>query len=827
MIKLWDIVIQLTSPIIICFSAYPVVQRFFLKSKEYKSGEKLIASFIIGLMILMLLPYSVGIILGTGFRKTAWLIYFISVFSLVLNIKIWIKGIKTLLNKTRNYFFRRDLFNIAFLVSIMGFSIKYTYYLLIRAVTDWDAVSFYLPYAKAIFFTDSIPLTAFDFSRITKPMGISFLYAWIYSLCSTTLAESFRLIPLAFTFITMLLIYLIAKNFSSILVAKLTVMIYMILPLHDSILYYCAYYPDVAFTSLILAVFYFLYRYTQTLETKYCLIGGLALGLSMLLKAQTALFLVSIILVFLPISRIKLLRIAASFTVPFGFLFFLFFSSAVFPPPSSLFTIDGLIVFVLVALLSSLIALIVEAQHKTMGDKDLGFRPLTGLFIFGGASSIMLVWYLRNYLTFGSFIWLSLIKQPNLQWAIHIISGFTPQMPQVSETFLLMLILVLFVHPILGSVWIIPKLVGMAKLRGKKEMLPVHSLVLGFFLSYILYAFFSVIVVSSFTVNPRDFLPLAPFFSIYSAWGLLTIAEYVWKDRARQITLCLLAFLGFVSLIQSLLLLYYPPSFLAGILSQIAKLSLSSWELLAHGPPEAALNWLAFGLITGLFSLLPLIGKRCIDYISHKKKKRIVIHFFPKSSAAHKKALTCVLISIVVLSVQIAPYGGLTYEFGNGNILDFKENQERMLFDGLYTDILTYLKDNVRSGDVVLTVGAGFTGLQYKLDSVRLIDITFPDNLARMRELLESNKTEEILTMLYNLNVRYFLLPKWGTRDTSFMEWLLNDTRLLYVIWNPGISAIRITSGGWILFELLNTKEDMLVGLKIPLWSIDFPKSIQ
>jgi hypothetical protein len=257
-----------------------------------------------------------------------------------------------------------------------------------------------------------------------------------------------------------------------------------------------------------------------------------------------------------------------------------------------------------------------------------------------------------------------------------------------------------------------------------------------------------------------------------------------------------------------LLLLYYPPSFLAGILSQIAKLSLSSWELLAHGPPEAALNWLAFGLITGLFSLLPLIGKRCIDYISHKKKKRIVIHFFPKSSAAHKKALTCVLISIVVLSLQIAPYVGLTYEFGNGNILDFKENQERMLFDGLYTDILTYLKDNVRSGDVVLTVGAGLTGLQYKLDSVRLIDITFPDNLARMRELLESNSTEEILNMLHNLNVRYFLLPKGGTRDTSFMEWLLNETRLLHVIWNPRISAIRTTSGGWILFELLNTKED-------------------
>ena len=84
------------------------------------------------------------------------------------------------------------------------------------------------------------------------------------------------------------------------------------------------------------------------------------------------------------------------------------------------------------------------------------------------------------------------------------------------------------------------------------------------------------------------------------------------------------------------------------------------------------------------------------------------------------------------------PYVALTYEFGNGNIMAFKENQVKELWAGIYSDILPYLKDNAKSGDVVLAIDAAPTGLQYELDTIRLIDITFPDNLASMRRLMET-----------------------------------------------------------------------------------------
>lgn len=811
-----DFIIKISIPFILCFSAYPLTQRFFACEEV---GEKIVVSFIFGLTIIILLPYSVGIIFGKYFKVISWVIYIIGVLSLVVVIKTFSQKIYALFNKPKKYVFSLELFHSAFVLSVIGIFIKYTYYLLIKAVTDWDAVTFYLPYAKAIYFADSIPLTAFDFARFTKPMGISFLYAWIYSLCSSTLAESFRLVPLSFIFITIILIYFITKNFRSIFVAKLAVMIYIFLPLHDSLLYYSTYYPDVAFNSLMLSVYYFLYKYTRTLEIKYCLISGLALGLSMLLKAQTILLFPAIIFTFVLFFDRKSLRCFVTFLTPFLFILFLVLGmlQGDLTPFLSLFTTKGLVILGFVMILSTLVWLGVESQAKTIVLKEGVSRLVKGFFTFLGSSSIALIWYFRNYFTMGTFIWLSSIKEPNLQWAIDISSNFTSQTFQRPETpfFLLIMIFVLLVHPILGSVWIIPKLVGMADLKKKGKMSQVNNLVLGFFLAYIIYAYSTMVTSSSFTVNPRDLLLLAPFYSIYSACGLMIVAQHISETRTKEVTLYLLAFLWFFSLAQSLLILYYPPSFLVGICDQIARFSLSSWKLLAHGPPEATLNWLIFGVVTGLFSLLPLFGKKLVDFILHKKKTKIkvIISPYPKSFTMLKRVLAFVLIIIIFFMQQVVPYVALTYEFGNGNIMAFKENQENKIWSDLYTEILPYLKNNTKSGDVILTIDTGLTGLQYKLDSVKFIDITFPDNLASMRELLESNSTEDIVNILHDFNVRYFLLPKWGLGGpsgyaTSFMEWLLNETCLLPIIWNPEISAIRVISGGWTLYEFSDKKSD-------------------
>jgi hypothetical protein len=806
MFMIVDIVVEITAPFVICLLAYPLARRIF-ESKEQNFGNTLITSFVFSLMFIMLLPYSIGIIFNGGFRITSWVIYLIGIFSIILNIKTFIGQAKISLKNFRNFISRKELFNIIFVMALIGFSIKYTYYLLIKAVIDWDATASYLPYAKAISLADTVPLTAFDYSRFTKPMGISFLYSWIYSLGSSISAENFRLVPLSFTLITILLIYLVAKEVYSNSLAKLTVMIYIFLPLHDSILYYCSYYPDIAFYSLIISVFFFLYKYVKTLEIKFCLISGVAFGLSMMLKAQTALYFIAILLVFIPFFRRKSIRIAAPFAASFVFLIFLIFSASASTPILTIFTYESFLIFSIIAVMLISIAFIIEAQHKTIKYLKSDFEPLKGLFIFLVSSSIALVWYLRNYFLMGTFIWLSSIKEPNLQWAIGILSGMASKTPSQPQTFIFLIALTLLVHPILGSIWIIPKIIGIVKLKENQQILLVHIWVLGFFLAYFLYVF-NIIMTSSFVLNPRDLIPLAPFFSIYSALGLQIIAKRFWKVQQDLIVLSLLLFLGFISLVQSLLIFYHPTHFLADICKEITKLSLTTWKLLAHGPPEVVLNWLLFGLFISSFLIVLFIGKECIVYVFYKKKMITVIPNSLKTFGTWKRAVVCIIISIAFLALQIVPYVSLTYEYGNGDILSFKGNQEIMLYNGLYTDILTYLRNNTNNGDIILTIGTGNTGLQYKLDSVKFIDLTFPDNLASVRSLIEGNNTNNIVTILHNLHVRYFLFSTNSEYGSSFVAWLFDKSHLLNTILDPKFSTIKLRSGGWILLEITNEDSD-------------------
>ena len=797
-----DLLVEITAPFVLCFLAYPLAHRVF-RSKEQNSGEVLVASFILSFLLIILLPYGVGVIIGGGFALTSWVIYLLGIFSITFSIKWFFKDIQISLKKVRSAISRLQLLDMVFVLILIGFLFKYIYYLSVRAVTDWDATTGYLVYSKAISLSDHVPLTAFDFSRYTKPMGISFLYSWIYSLGTSVSEENFRLIPIAFIIVTLLLIYLITKALSSPSVAKIAVMIYMFLPLQDSILYYCAYYPDIAFYALILSVFYFLYKYVNTLEIKFCLISGLGLGLSLVLKAQTALFFVPILLVFVVLSNKKLIRVVMPFALSFAFLVFLILTSSGSASFSKILTTESFLALALIATLSSIVAFAVQSQNKTFGYEKLSILPVKGLFLFLGASCIALVWYLRNYLTMGTFIWLSSIKEPNLQWSIGILSDTAVKTPSQPQTLLLFVGLSILVHAILGSAWLVPRIIGLAKVRGNKHVLLIHIWVLGLIIAYILYAF-NGILFSSFTLNPRDLVSLAPFFSIYGAFGLIAIAKYFSRTKHDLVILCLLLFFGVVSLTQSLLMLYYPPSFLYEFFNQTAKLSLSSWSSLAHGPPEVALNWLLFGVAVSSFLLIPLVFLKSAKHFLHRKTTEAVICNDLRKSVVYKKVIVFLLISVSFLTLLIVPYVALTYQYGDGNIFAFKENQERMIYNGLYTDILPYLRNNTSNGDVILTVGTGNTGLQYKLDSVKFVDLTFPDNLAAVRSLVDSNSTEDIAAMLHTMHVRYFLFPLGGGYGESFVGWLFNNSHLIHAVLDQRFAVLKLNSGGWVLFEITN-----------------------
>lgn len=792
-----DILVEVLAPIIVCLLTYPLASRLF--KDKYGFADTLVVSLILSLAFLLLLPYCISIIFDSGFRIVSWIIFLIGLVSIFLNSKIFVCKTKLLLSKFYNSILNRNLLNITFGFVLIGFFIKYIYYILIRAVTDWDAIKTYLIYSKAIVLADSIPLVAFDFARLTKPVGISFLYAWSYSLSESTSAETFRLIPIAFTLITVLLVYLVAREVSSDSIAKCAAIIFIILPLHDSILYYCLYYPDIAFYSLILSAFYFLYKYSKTFDLRFCIFSGLAIGLSSILKAQIILYFIPIIIVFISLIRYKALRIITSFSVPFIFLFILFLidSSNTF----SLKYTDSL-VLVVFAIMSSFMTFLVEKRHK-IKDNLLRFSiPLKGLFVCICASSVALLWYLRIYFEMGTLIWLSSINELDLQWSISILSDSLSQtILSQSPIYLFFIFISIFVHPILGSVWLIPKIIGIVKSNNKIMM--VHIWVIGFIISFLLYSFSRIITHSSFNLNPRDLVPLAPFFSIYAAIGLFALAVRLNKALRYLIVLSITLLFGCISLAQSLLLLYFPPDYLKEILIRTANFSLTSLKLFAHGSPDVALNWVLFGIIIGSPLLILLLMKKCYAYLLKRKKiHRVVIHFHFKQIRFQKQAVACLIVPILFLGLLIVPYVSLTHQYGNGDILSFEENQDLILSGSTYSNILDYLRNNTDNGDVIFTIGTASTRLQYKLDTVKFVDLTLADNLATFRGLIESNSTQDILSTLQSLNVRYFMYSTSKSDGLALEDWLLSNSLLLDVVLDSRYFTLRMSSGSWILFEL-------------------------
>lgn len=130
-----------------------------------------------------------------------------------------------------------------------------------------------------------------------------------------------------------------------------------------------------------------------------------------------------------------------------------------------------------------------------------------------------------------------------------------------------------------------------------------------------------------------------------------------------------------------------------------------------------------------------------------------------------------------------------------------------MIYGSFYTDVLSYLRNNTKNGDIILTIETGNTGLQYKLDSVKFIDLTFPDNLASLRPLVENRSIENIATMLRDMHVRYFLFKLESGSSSSFLSWFFSESLLMHTILDQRFSVLKLFSGGWVLFEILDENQ--------------------
>jgi hypothetical protein len=807
MANIFNVVIPLSTAIILFISPFIILKRFkFFESLQL--AEKLVYSFITGLAGL-LLPLHFSKLLG-NFTVISIIIYLVSslifIFTLLNKIKnIRWKNIQNLTHRVTKI----STLDAALIISIAFNIFKYLYFLEIRAIIDWDATSMYLPYARSIVITDSLPLHAFDQMIILKPQGISVLYAWTYIISGSSISESFRIMPLFFNFGILLMIYLIGTHFFCKKIAKIGVMIYTLLPLHDIFLNIWALYPDLPFVTTSLAFFYFSQMATQKLENRNINIiySGISLGLSALFKSFAVINCLLLPLTLISYSKSKILRLFLPFLVPLSMSPSIAFISnlnmgvlkAIETASLNfiqLFHFSKLTYFSLIIISSFFIAWMnydKKLEKKSEKSTLNIMKIIAGILII--ALPFFLIWYGDNYLKTGTLLNRWNINENDMKWAGAILKPLLEwgnnSNPALTTDYYLSSFLLPFSAPLLGTFFFVPKIIGIVKSAQKKKVRPVFNLTFGFFTLWFVYLLFPP--------NERWLLFFAPLLSIFSAVGFVYCVERIENIFSETFTLLSVLILGSVSLVQSHLLLTFkdyenPYTIFSQKISQIFSIE---WNYLV-GPNEATNLYSTFQLLlVGLLLFILILAIMKVIFFTGSKLLNRKTHL----GIFNKKNVINILLIIITATITFLPTYTITYFATDGNINNFHySHREHFGWNELYSKILPHIISNYSRGDTILSFRSHFTGLQYYLGTeVILLDLSIMDNLALVRKLIEGNSSS-VLETINNHKIKYVLLP--NPEYDSIVSDFLVSTELIYKIQSVFQLTVKLRISRWILYEI-------------------------
>ena len=111
---------------------------------------------------------------------------------------------------------------------------------------------------------------------------------------------------------------------------------------------------------------------------------------------------------------------------------------------------------------------------------------------------------------------------------------------------------------------------------------------------------------------------------------------------------------------------------------------------------------------------------------------------------------------------------------------------------------------NNNSDYAIISVGTIPTGIQYYLTDIEIIDIAYMENLARLRDIIETNNITEVFLSLQNIDTGYLLLPHDVLDKIPYLYEFLNLILTKSVKLPSGSYAFfeKVISGTWNLYEL-------------------------
>jgi len=797
--------------------------------RAHNNFERLALSYILSLAMMFSLLY-LGSIMN-AFNVASFVVLAIVVVSFIHLFVLFAMKVPHSPHQFKTSFFVRiSAEKLVVVISAIGLLSIYIMFLSSRAIMDSDVVQYYLPIAREIVkgngFTYS---TGYDYNILLKPIGASVLYAWTYAVSGSILSETFRFMPLVPILILIVLNYAIATSATkSQKIGIISTAIFLVLPFHDRFLLYNAFYPDIFYYPLIFAAIYFLLEYFQSKRSSLLFWTGVGLGAASLLKAQTIYFLTAFMLVFvvLELRNFKKLTAALCIVAPFYILAPSILAESiqrkVFLLSIPSFTWTQLGLFLFLSTLSGVCYYVTIRRNvpRTKIDRSMVtglVKKITLLLLpFAFLSSL---WYLNNFLRFGTLIYTSSINLPNYDWALGVLKSTETAQLTVDIWHYIAYFMFVFVDPaVMGYTMLIPLLIGLLfVLREKIENLNV-LLLFGIISTSIILSMVIISLPSAMAgYNPRDILPLAPLLTTFSAIGIVSITSNICKKineaKSTFASLLLVAYFGLVSYIHSVYV-WYTSTYLVTIIGEfmsglgdVVGLSLrqASFQL-SYGDRvifvcENIPRIVSLSLVAGIPALIFMIYRHYKLFtkghtirVKLGKRYNNVTLKLPSRLCSSRQWVLVKSVLVISLMLSIISIPRVEMLMVQGGPQEIAENQLKRAYGDLY-ELIADKGCGLEGG--ILTFESPM-GLPYYLPEVKVIDLRYPANLAFLKDCLLSGSPYETVVGLRQQGISYLLVNPSITRE---LDASLNFT-ISKIIQNPELTLLLQSFGSWKLFTL-------------------------
>lgn len=798
-----EFLISILLPLIFVLSPTVLLKYLpFYKKLDY--WEKYIFNLSISTSFLTFFLTIIGYLIKNGFKFLSFIIYLVGIFFLIIFIINNYKKVGIIL---KQIFVKQDRVSIIFIVVTLLFITKALFFSAFKPIIDADVIDSYLPYARTIFLNDKIPESNYYNSSlmIFPPIGGPVLYSLFYNVTNNILTESFRFLPLIYIVGILICSYKIAEITIERRLAKLSLIILLIFPFWDELLFEYLFYPDIIALFVFLTFLYFflkenLFQSFKKGKIPYYLITSFFLGTSLFFKVQY--FVVYYFLAILLFISYLPRKFLTNFLLIIPCLPILYrLQKGIGYELSSSYQI-----FVFFILIYGLLLIIFNQKYYKQTIKINFWIPM--IILLGLAFGSLV--HLRNQFKYGTFMsTFSLPVTLDESFAMDILykAGVAgrPQYPLLEW--------VIIIFPAFAAFWIFPKIIGLTEFLKKKKT--------GILLLFIL-IWYTIITLLYEVPNPRSLIAIFPMLALLVSLGIEKIAGYSKNISNFLVNYILISIV--LSTISSTFLWWNTGLVLSGA-HNLRKII--SFRTIENNKTTRPVNLTALvGVInkTSVYtysSKLNQIASKVIDLCLimttrrqyyNKNIKGLTYWSFISSLALicfsyffRKRALSHKFVVFFILTFYFLPYLFIFILVPKGKIFNFSKVEQEELYNfwGQTKYIIPYLKKKTNPNDKIVFLGKT-TGLSY-YTNLRVYNLIYGRDFGVVfKNILKENDLDKIYKFYKKGGFDYFVISSYPEQYSQFKK-IKTMTQMLDILDNKKYATLEIKPNEenfWYIYKL-------------------------